>query len=193
MNTAIVTAVSSALLSLLSIVAAPDAGAAAKDGAHGGRRGHGELCEKLACTDAQRAEIDAIRSAVRTETQDERAAMAALKLELRAAKQAAKPDPVVIDGLRAKLKALHATMKSAREQSRTAIEAVLTPAQREQFAAMKAEHAKKHGKGKHGKGKHGKGKHDGKGKHAGKGKRTEGERSGKAERNLAKRANPTAG
>ncbi len=138
MNTAIFTAVSSTLLSLLSMIAAPDAGAAAKDGAHGGRRGHGELCEKLACTDAQRAEIDAIRSAVRTETQDERAAMAALKLELRAAKQAAKPDPVVIEGLRVKLKALHATMKSAREDSRTAIAAVLTPAQREQFAAMKA-------------------------------------------------------
>ena len=188
MNTAIFTAVSSALLSLLSIAAAPDAGAAAKEGEHGGRRGHGQLCEKLACTEAQRAEIDAIRSAVRTETQDERAAMAALKLELRAAKQAAKPDPVVIDGLRAKLKALHATMKSAREQSRTAIEAVLTPAQREQFAAMKAEHAKKHGEGKHG----GKGKH-GKGKHGGKGKRADGERGGKAERDLAKRGNPNAG
>ena len=175
----------SQILSLMTAFVAPDAAA---DGPGAGRhhreRGAG-LCERLECTDAQRAKIDAIRAEHREELADERAEAKRLRAALKAERTAASPDPKKIASLEAELDGLKAAMKQARAETRTEISAVLTPEQRAQLAASKAErkgkgkaHRKGKGKGK-GKGKaHAKAERDGKahakakrgGKAGGKGK-----------------------
>lgn len=175
MNTAIVTAI----LSLFAVAAAPEPSASGTS--RGGGRHRGDLCEKLACTDAQKTEIAEIRAELRTDNADERAQMEKLRAQMKTAKSAAKPDAAAIEGLRTEMKALHDKMKAAREASHAEVAALLTPEQKTKLDAMKAER-REHGKGKHaGKGKHdGKGKHkakrDGEGKAKGKNKRADGPR-----------------
>jgi len=162
------------ILSLMTLVVAPSA--ADDRGAHEGRHGkRAELCERLECTDDQRAQIDAIRSAQREATADERAEAKRLHQAMKLERSKPEPNADELARLRASLDVVKASLKQQREASKAEISAVLTPAQREQLAAMKAKHqrdgkgkgkahAKRDGKGK-GKGKaHAKRGPEGKGK-----------------------------
>ncbi len=165
-------AISTALLSLFTVFAAPNAGGdSPTEGARKGKRGHGGICKKLECTDDQKTKIKAIRAALKADNADERAAAKELRERYRAAKSADNPNPEALAKMRAEMKALKKTMKAARAESKAEIKEVLTPEQREMLVALKAERkAKRHKKGKKGKkGKRGKKHGDKQGKKANKG------------------------
>jgi Spy/CpxP family protein refolding chaperone len=149
------------LFSLMTLVMAPSAdGAGAHEGRHGKRA---ELCERLECTDDQRAKIDAIRTTHREATADERAEAKRLHQALKLERSKAEPNAEELARLEAALYTVKTSLKQQREASKAEISAVLTPEQRERFDAMKA----KHGRDGKGKGK-AHAKRDGKGKGKGK-------------------------
>lgn len=153
------------ILSLLTLVVAP--AAADEVGAHAGHHGkRAGLCERLECTDDQRAQIDSIRDAHRQDAADERAEAKRLHDALKAERKKAEPNAEEIARLQASLDAIKASIRRDREASKAEIAALLTPEQRAELDAMKAErkkggkkggkgkaHAKRDGKGKGGKGK----------------------------------------
>lgn len=150
------------LLSMMTMLVAP--AAADEPGAHAGRHGkRAGMCERLACTDDQRVRIDAIRDAHREDSKDERAAVKDLRRALKAEESKPSPNAEELARLRAALDTATLALAQERHETKAEVAAVLTPAQREQLAAMKGKHEGKKGKhGKaHGKGKQGKGK-DGK-------------------------------
>jgi Spy/CpxP family protein refolding chaperone len=155
------------LFSLMTLLVAPSAN---DPGAHEGRHGkRGELCERLECTDDQRAEIAAIRTAHREAAVDERAEAKRLHQALKLERSKAEPNAEELARLEAALDAVKTSLRQQREASKAEISALLTPEQQQRLAAMKAKHERSgKGKGKaHGKGK---GKRGGKGKRDGKGK-----------------------
>ena len=149
------------ILSLLTLAVAP--AAADQLGAHAGHHGkRADLCERLECTDDQRAQIDAIRDARRQGSADERAEAKQLREALKVERQKAAPNADEIARLQASLDSIKASMRRDREASKAEIAALLTPEQRAELDAMKAK--RKHG-GKDGKGKaHAKRGPEGKGK-----------------------------
>jgi len=143
-----------------------------------GRHGKGAgLCERLECTEEQRAAIDEIRDELRQERADAHAEAKRLHDALAAEERKPNPDPQVIAGLRAQLDAHRAMRKQAKADAKAEIAAVLTPEQRERLGAMKAKRERGEGKGKaHAKRESG----EGKGKAHAKGERGEGKGKGKA-------------
>lgn len=141
------------ILSLLTLVVAP--AAADEVGAHGKHHGkRAGLCDRIECTDDQRAQIDAIRDAHRQDAADERAAAKPLREALKAERKKAEPDAAEIARLEASLDALKAEIRRGREASKAEIAALLTPEQRATLDAMKAERkAERKREGKDGKGK----------------------------------------
>ena len=142
------------ILSLLTLVVAP---AAADEvdayvaGHHGKRAG---LCDRIECTDDQRAQIDAIRDAHRQDAADERAEAKALREALKVERKKAEPNPEEIARLEAALDSVKAELRRDREASKAEIAALLTPEQRAELDAMKAERkAERERHGKDGKGK----------------------------------------
>lgn len=166
------------LLSMMTMLVAP--AAADEPGAHAGRHGKGAgMCERLECTDEQRVRIDAIRDAHREDSKDERAEVKNLRSALKAEESKANPDAEELARLRAALDTAKLALEQERHETKAEVAAVLTPAQREQLAAMKAEH-RKGKKGKDGKA-HGKGKKGERGKaHAKLGKKADKGERGKA-------------
>ena len=138
------------ILSMMSVLVAPDARAA-----HGGRDAErADLCERLACTDDQRTKIDAIRASHREDMADERTEAKRLREALKAERKKPSPNAEEIARLQASLDAVKAEMRRGREAKKAEISAVLTPEQRERFAAMKAKHeAKRKAHGERGGGK----------------------------------------
>ena len=127
------------ILSLLTLVVAP---AAADEvdayvaGHHGKRAG---LCDRIECTDEQRAKVDAIRDAHRQDAADERAEAKALREALKVERKKAEPNPEEIARLEAALDSVKAELRRDREASKAEIAALLTPEQRAELDAMKAE------------------------------------------------------
>jgi Spy/CpxP family protein refolding chaperone len=159
------------ILSLMTLLVAPEAAEGSKARGHHGKGA--ALCERLECTDAQRTSIEAIRAEHRRAVEDERAEVKRLHQALNAEQRVAEPDAEKLASLQSRLEAVKTELRQARSETKAEISAVLTPAQRERIAAMKAEHRSKRDKGEHAKGKRGKGEHA-KGKHA-KGKHAKGE------------------
>lgn len=141
------------ILSLLTLVVAP--AAADEVGAHA--RHHGKragLCDRIECTDDQRAQIDAIRDAHRQDAADERAEAKALREALKVERKKAEPNPEEIARIEAALDSIKAELRRDREASKAEIAALLTPEQRAELDAMKAERkAERERHGKDGKGK----------------------------------------
>lgn len=136
------------ILSMMTLLVAPSV--ADGPGAHGHHGKGAGFCERLECTDDQRTQIEAIRAEHRSDSADERAQLKQLHAALKAEHRAAEPDAQKIASLRAELDAVKTTLRQARSESKAEVAAVLTPAQQERLAAMKAEHEAR-GKGKHGK------------------------------------------
>jgi Spy/CpxP family protein refolding chaperone len=159
------------LLSMMTMLVAP--GAADEPGARGRHDKGAALCERLECTDDQRARIDAIRAEHREDAADERAEAKRLRQALRAEQSKPSPDAEELARLRASLETMKTSLRQQREVSKAEISALLTPEQRERLDAMKAERErgpKGKAHAKRGKGK-GKGKGNAKGKaHAKRGK-----------------------
>lgn len=132
--------------------AAPAGGAPQKE-----HRGIGEkMCERLSCTDAQKAELKKIRDATRPKIQAEREAMRGIKGEIAAEFRKDRLDNARLKALYGQLDARKDTIEGLRRGMMTQIHAVLTPAQREQMARA----FERRGDGKHGgkRGGHGRGR-----------------------------------
>lgn len=180
------TVFSTALLSLFTMFGTPKGDAQAPyDGARKANRGHhGKVCEKLECTDAQKAAIKDIQAEHRAETADEREAAKALRAKFKQARSAEPVDAKLLATIKAEMKALRATMKNARTATNERINTVLTPEQVATLEAFRAERKAKHEAKKGRKGKRGDEAKRGKGKRAdGTAKRS---RNGKGDK-LAKR------
>ena len=109
---------------------------------HGGKRHHGFMSEKMAAklnlTDAQKAQVEAIKQQSREANmaffQSARETFQAYK----AAKEA--NDTAKLQQLQPTVDANKAQMKAIREQERTQILGILTPEQRAQLDAWRAQH-----------------------------------------------------
>lgn len=126
----------------------------------GGGHGHGErggkLCERLECSDAQKAQLAQIRDANKPAMKAERAAMHDLKEQLVAEYRKEPFDAARVKALREQLDARKAAMKSQREAMKIKVDAILTPAQRARMAELKAARGERGAKGKgHHRGGHG--------------------------------------
>lgn len=133
------------ILSMMTLIVAPEA-----EGAQHGRHArHADLCERLECTDDQRARIDAIRAEHRESSADERAEAKRLRAALKAERTKTSPNAEELARLQTALDAVKAELHREREAKHAKISAVLTPAQRERLDAMKAKHRAERGtKGK---------------------------------------------
>jgi len=124
------------------------AGEAAAGGGHHGDRG-AKMCQRLECTDAQKAQLQELRAAHKPAMKAEREAIRDLNRQLVA--EYAKPtvDTTKVKSLRAQLDAHEATFDGQRQAMKTKVDALLTPAQRTKMAEFKAKHRDGKGKGHH--------------------------------------------
>lgn len=108
-------------------------------GQHGGKhRGQrGDFAAKLNLTDAQKQQIQSIRENFRNENKTFFEAAHATRVEIRAARQA--NDTAKLDALKATAESQRAQMKQLHEKMQSQIVAILTPEQRTQFEAMRAQ------------------------------------------------------
>jgi len=168
----------SALVALMSLVAAPGA-APEQPGARQHRgRAHG-LCQKLECTEDQRAQIKEIRAEHKQGTADEREQMKRLRAEMKAERSAPEPNTQRVEELRSEMDALKAKVRESRVEAKAAITAALDDEQRQEFAELQAERKAKRRKHEAKRGKQerrAEGKGSGKRGPEGKGKK--GERGG---------------
>lgn len=146
----------------LTMFAGGDAGAAPVDGPRHEARG-GKMCEKLGCTDAQKAQLKQIRDGVKDKIKVEREAIRGLKQQIAAEYRKDKLDSARLRDLYGQLDARKGTIEGYRRAMRAQVHAVLTPEQRAAVADKLERRAERgHGKGKgHGKGRgkgHGKGR-----------------------------------
>lgn len=132
----------------LAMFGAGDAAAAREGGPRHEQRA-GKLCQRLECSDAQKARFKEIREANKPAVKAERAAIRDLKTQLVAEYRKESLDPAKVKALREQLDARKAAMKSKREAMKAQIEAVLTPAQRAKLAELKAERGPKGPKADH--------------------------------------------
>ena len=124
-------------------VAAPHEG---KRGKHwrGGQEFGPRFAKKLNLTDAQKAQIKDIRKNLREQN---KAFFQSSRETFQQAREARKAgDQAKVDSLRPILGANRAQMQQLRDAERTQILAVLTPEQRTQWEALKAERQARHGK-----------------------------------------------
>lgn len=141
----------------LSMFAAGSADAAPAGGPRHEARGE-RVCEKIGCTDAQKAELASIREAVKPKIKAEREAIRGLKKQIAAEYRKDRLDEARLRDLYKQLDARKATIEGYRRAMRAQVHAVLTPAQRAAVAELKER--KGHGKGK---GRNGRGKGKGRG------------------------------
>ena len=139
------TAAAVVALSSTLAFAAPHGGG--KGGKHGrGGRG-GELSERLAqklnLSEAQKQQIKDIQTQFRAENKAFFESARDTRRQIREATEAG--DSARAEQLKATAQSQHARMKELRDANRQRIEAVLTPDQRAQWQALKAEHEAKRG------------------------------------------------
>ncbi|MEM9458498.1 MAG: Spy/CpxP family protein refolding chaperone [Myxococcota bacterium] len=129
----------SGVLSFLTTFAASPTATDSSDRS-GTHRGKGDrMCQALQCSDEQRVQLEAIRAEHREQMADERARAKEIRAALQAERGSPNPDKEAIERLVAERRALAATMKEARHDKRAQMGTVLTPEQREQWDAMRAE------------------------------------------------------
>lgn len=132
--------------------------AAPHQGGKMGRHGRGaraaishRMAEKLNLTDAQREQIRTLRSGFREQNKAFFESSRAARKEFREAKRA--NDTAKLEQLKPAMEAQRAQFKELRTAHQQQILAVLTPEQRTQFEALKAERAERRGKRGPGRGK----------------------------------------
>lgn len=114
------------------------------DGRRGGRgmRGVGispRMAEELELTDAQNAEIQAIRDALREQTSPARETVRELRTELRELWSADEPDQKAIVSKMDQMQAEKHAMAIARVEAKLQVLDVLTPEQKDEMKAIRAE------------------------------------------------------
>lgn len=130
---------------------------AAPEGAEGPAKIGAKVCQRLACTDAQKVELKKIREQTAPKIKAEREAIKALRGEIAAEFRKDRLDNSRLSGLYTQLDARKKTIAGLRRGAMAQVHAVLTPAQRQQLGEM-LERRAQHGKGRgHGRG-HGGGK-----------------------------------
>lgn len=113
----------------------------------GDRQARGEqMCERLACTDAQKAQIKQIREVVKAKVAGERTAIRELRQQIAAEYRKDRLDKARLADLYRQLDARQSTVEGARRAAKAQIHGLLTPAQRAKFGAEKRGAGKKHGK-----------------------------------------------
>lgn len=131
-----------AMLTATVAFAAPHEGRHGKGGKFGGKRGHfgafgPRLAEKLNLTDAQKEQIKSIRSNFREQN---KAFLEQSRDTFRDFRNARKAnDTARIDALRPQVEAQREQLRSLHQQLQQQLLAVLTPEQRAQYDALKAE------------------------------------------------------
>lgn len=140
MKSKIIAAAAVLALSTTMAVAAPHGGKFA------GKRGHGEFgqkfAEKLNLTDAQKAQVKAIRQETREQNAAFFESFRATMQQFREAKQA--NDTARADALKATFESQRAQMKQIRDAEMQRIESILTADQRAQFEQWQARRAERH-------------------------------------------------
>ena len=139
-----------AVLALSTTVAfaAPHEGKGGRHG-RGGRAEFGaRFAEKLNLTDAQKAQIKTVRQNFREQNKAFFDSSRNVFQQFREAKKA--NDTAKLESLKPQLEANRAQMQQLREQEKTQILAVLTPEQRTQWEALKAEREARRGQRGHG-------------------------------------------
>ncbi len=145
----------------------------AQAGQHNGERRHGKmekadksgrLCAKLACSDAQKTKIKAIKDAKAPQMKAARDNLRKLHAQLKVELHKPSPDVKVIERLDAEMAAQKAAVHKQRRASQLQVLALLGPDQKAKFLDRSE---RGHGKHKgHGK-SHGKGRGKGRGKFQG--------------------------
>lgn len=143
MMTAMTKILTSALFGL-TLLTAGSADAKPADGDRQARGG--EMCERLACSDAQKAQIKQIRETVKTKVAGEKTAIRELRQQIAAEYRKDRLDQARLGDLYRQLDARKSTVESARRAAKAQIHGLLTPAQRAKFAAEKQGPGKGHGK-----------------------------------------------
>lgn len=152
---------------------------AAKDDRGGPEHARAGICEKLACTDAQRTELTTIKKELRADNEADHEAIAKLERELGSALAQAKPVKADIDRILAEIGKHRAEMAERGEDALLEFHAKLDAKQKAELGKLVSEHGVRafmHGGG-HGHGK-GKGKHGDKAGHPHGGKRGPGKVAG---------------
>jgi Spy/CpxP family protein refolding chaperone len=126
-----------ALSGTMAIAAANDGGG--KAWGHGHRHGAMamHLAQKLNLTDAQKEQLKSIHQSFRQENQAFLQSVRQTRQDLRAAKQAG--DEAKVNELKAVAQSQHAQMKQLRQAQHDKFLTILTPEQRTQLDALKAE------------------------------------------------------
>ena len=130
-----------ALTGTMAFAAADNGGG--KAWGHGHRRGimSARLAEKLNLSDAQKDQMKALHRSFREENKAFFEQVRATHQELRAAKQAG--DQAKVDSLKPTIESQRAQMKQLHQAEHDKLLSILTPEQRTQLEALKAEHKAK--------------------------------------------------
>lgn len=106
-----------------------------------GKQGHANkesrLCERVACTAAQKTQIQSIREASAPQVKQLREALHGLRDQQRAEWQKAAPSAAVLERLDGQIDAQRDKIGDLRRADRLKIHALLTPEQRAKFSAAK--------------------------------------------------------
>lgn len=113
-------------------------------------RKHDRMCERLACTAAQKTQIESIRESAAPQIKAAREAMKGLRDQLRAEWQKPAPNAATLERLDGQLDAQKDKIGDLRRAAKLKIHALLTAEQRAKFSAEKGRGGKhgKHGKGR---------------------------------------------
>ena len=117
--------------------AAPHEGKGGKRGRHGRGEFGARMAEKLNLTDAQKQQIEAINKGFRENNKAVFESARDLRQEFREAKRA--NDTAKLESLKPQMETERAQMQQLRDAQRAQILALLTPEQRTQWEALKAE------------------------------------------------------
>lgn len=143
MMTAMTKILTSALFGL-TLLTAGSADAKRADGERHERGG--KMCERLTCSDAQKAQIKQIRETVKSKVAGEKTAIRELRKQIAAEYRKDRLDQARLGDLYRQLDARKSTVEGARRAAKAQIHGLLTPEQRAKFAAEKRGAGKKHGK-----------------------------------------------
>ncbi|MCK9522009.1 MAG: Spy/CpxP family protein refolding chaperone [Proteobacteria bacterium] len=129
------------------------AGKGAHKGPHNGRRGAfgPQMAEALELTAAQKTKIDQIVSQSQKKAEPLVKERNALKEKIRAERQKAQPNETTVSNLRTQMRAVSEKLATQRQETRAAVNKVLTPAQRtkmEELKAARGNNAKRRGPAK---------------------------------------------
>jgi len=105
------------------------------------------LCERLACTAAQKTQIESIHDATAPQVKAAREAMQSLRAQQRAEWQKAAPSAATLERLDGQIDAQKDKIGDLRRAAKLKIHALLTADQRAKFTAEKGKRGK-HGKGR---------------------------------------------